>query len=107
MTERVLMTDRQLDRLSNVVKVLTDPARLRIVELLQTQGELAVNDICAALQIRQSLISSKLGKMARLNLVQARREGQRVYYSLVDPIAIRLDLILGVGATCFIEPSSP
>lgn len=93
------MTSKQLDRLSQVLQALTDPTRLRIVGLLQTHRALPVSAICEALQVPQSQISNKLGKLARLNIVQGQRAGQRIYYSLVDPVAIRVDLILGLGSS--------
>lgn len=87
------MTDKQLDQLGRVLRLLTDPTRLRIIWLLQAHGEATVTDICGSLKTEQSRTSHKLGKMARLNLVKARRDGQWVYYSLVDPLAIRAELI--------------
>ncbi len=83
------MTDKQLDQLGRVLRILTDSTRLHIIWLLQAQGEVTVTDICSSLEAKQTKISTQLGKMARLNLVKARRDGQWVYYSLMDPLAIQ------------------
>ena len=81
------MTDKQLDQLGRVLRILTDSTRLRIIWLLQAQGEVTVTDICSSLEVEQTKISTQLGKMAQLNLVKARRDGHWMYYSLVDPQA--------------------
>lgn len=91
------MTDQQVERLSRVIQALTEPVRLYIVLLLVEHGELAVKDIRQRLQIPQSSVSGKLAKLTRLNLIQPRRDGILVYYSLVDPLSIREDLIRKLG----------
>lgn len=94
------MTHKQLHQLGRVLRLLTDPTRLRIIWLLQAYGEVTVTDICCRLKTEQSRTSRKLGKMAQLNLVKARRDGHWVYYSLVDPLAIQQELIDRLSQVC-------
>jgi DNA-binding transcriptional ArsR family regulator len=68
----------------NVFRALGDPTRLRILKLL-TGGELCVCQIEQALCISQALTSRHLGILRMTGLVQARREGQWVHYSLAKP----------------------
>jgi ArsR family transcriptional regulator, lead/cadmium/zinc/bismuth-responsive transcriptional repressor len=70
-------------RLAAVFKVLSDPARLRIVSVLMT-GEICVNGLAAALGMSQSAVSHQLSDMRAARLVRARREGRFVFYSLDD-----------------------
>jgi len=68
----------------NVFRALGDPTRLRILKLL-TGGELCVCQIEQSLRISQALTSRHLGILRMTGLVQARREGQWVHYSLAKP----------------------
>lgn len=63
------------------LKALSDPLRLRIVELLQ-QGELAVGDICAFLDTEMVLVSHHLQILKGADLVESRRDGRYMLYSL-------------------------
>jgi DNA-binding transcriptional ArsR family regulator len=63
------------------LKALSDPLRLRIVELLQ-QGELAVGDICEFLDTEMVLVSHHLQILKGADLVASRRDGRYMLYSL-------------------------
>jgi len=60
---------------------LSDPLRLRVLELLQTQ-ELCVCDLCEVLNLRQSKLSFHLKTLREAGLVNSRQEGRWIYYSL-------------------------
>ncbi len=63
-------------------KALADPNRLRILKIL-LQGERCVSDICAALEnLSQPSVSHHLGVLKQAGLVQDRRDGKEVYYSV-------------------------
>jgi DNA-binding transcriptional ArsR family regulator len=63
------------------LKALSDPLRLRIVELLQ-QGELAVGDICEFLDSEMVLVSHHLQILKGADLVESRRDGRYIIYAL-------------------------
>lgn len=86
-----MQTD-QLDRLSRILKALTNPTRLRVLLLLQG-GELPVNQICQRLDVERTHISHMLAKLTALGLIQARRAGKQLLYSAVDSVLISPDLI--------------
>lgn len=65
-------------------KALSDPLRLRVVELLQEQ-QLCVCDLCERLQVRQSKLSFHLKTLKAAELVRAEQQGKWVYYSLNLP----------------------
>lgn len=60
---------------------LSDPLRLRIVELLRAQ-EVCVCDLCDSLGASQSKLSFHLKALKEAQLVHARQEGRWIYYSL-------------------------
>ena len=71
----------QID-ISNYLKQLADPTRLRCLMLLCKQGELCVCELTYAMGLSQPKISRHLASLREANIVQGRREGLWVYYSL-------------------------
>ena len=72
-----------LSRLSSLLGLMADPNRLRIVAALDTV-ELCVCDLSATIGISESAVSHQLRQMRELDVVRARRDGRRVFYSLTD-----------------------
>ena len=64
-----------------VFKALNDPTRRAILELLQ-QGDLTAGEIADRFHISFPSISHHLDLLKQAKLVQSRKEGQFVYYSL-------------------------
>ncbi|AFY37183.1 transcriptional regulator, ArsR family [[Leptolyngbya] sp. PCC 7376] len=62
-------------------RALSDPLRIRIVELLQSK-ELCVCELCEALDTSQSKLSFHLKNLKDANLVIARQQGRWMYYRL-------------------------
>lgn len=65
------------------LKVLGDPLRLRIVNLLQA-GELTVGDICEFLEVEIGIASHHLKILKHGKIVSPRRDGRFIYYRLCD-----------------------
>jgi DNA-binding transcriptional ArsR family regulator len=63
----------------NLLRLLADPTRLRLVLLLE-QEELSVAELQQILGMGQSRISSHLAQLKRAGLVADRRVGKNVYY---------------------------
>ncbi len=58
----------------------------RLLLLCQlSQGELCVQDLEEALDIRQPTLSQQLGVLRNEGVVSTRRDGRRIYYSVSDP----------------------
>jgi DNA-binding transcriptional ArsR family regulator len=62
---------------------LGDPARLRLLALLET-GECNVSQIAGALGEEMSTVSQRLKLLRFHGLVARRRQGKHIYYSLAD-----------------------
>jgi ArsR family transcriptional regulator, arsenate/arsenite/antimonite-responsive transcriptional repressor len=67
---------------AQLFKALSDPIRLRIVLLLQSEGELCVCDLMAVLKLPQSTVSRHLAYLKRSCWVDIRRQGVWMYYQL-------------------------
>lgn len=70
-------------------KTLGHPARIRILEILR-DGERPVAELIPAVGLEASHLSQQLGVMRRANLVQARKVGSNVYYSVAEPLLFEL-----------------
>jgi len=64
-----------------MLKALSDPTRLRMVNLLDAQS-LCVHDLQKVLGLSQPLVSRHLAILRAANLVRTQRQRARVYYSL-------------------------
>jgi ArsR family transcriptional regulator len=71
-----------MKHLAQTIKALSDPIRLRIVLLLQAEGELCVCDLMAVLILPQSTVSRHLAYLKRSCWVDTRREGVWMHYTL-------------------------
>ena len=70
-------------KLAELFKILGDPTRLKIVELL-LENEMCVNHIAETMGMGQSAISHQLRVLRQARLVIYRKEGKTAYYSLND-----------------------
>lgn len=80
-----LVPSEMIDIAARRFKLLSEPARLELLNQLQQHGEMAVNELVEATGYRQANVSKHLGLLAEENLVARRKEGLYVYYRLNDP----------------------
>jgi len=64
-------------------KTLGHPARIRVLELL-SEGEQSVGQLVPEVGIEASHLSQQLAILRRANLVQTRKEGSSVFYSMAN-----------------------
>lgn len=67
-----------------VLRALSNEDRLLLLCQL-SQGERSVGELEDALDIRQPTLSQQLGVLRNEGLVNTRRDGKRIYYSVADP----------------------
>lgn len=79
----------EAQRRAEILTVLADPNRLRLLSALATQ-ELCVCDLAAGLKMGESAVSHQLRVLKSMRMVNYRKEGRNVYYSLADSRAIAL-----------------
>lgn len=66
---------------AKILKAISDPKRLRIVDMLSC-GELCGCEILEAFQITQPTLSHDMKVLIEAGIVSDRREGKNIYYSL-------------------------
>jgi ArsR family transcriptional regulator len=77
-----------MEKLISAAKAFADPTRVRILSALR-EGELCVCEICDALGVAQSTLSTHLQVIRDAGLVSTRKEGKWMYYTIA-PSAGRL-----------------
>lgn len=74
---------------AELFRAFSDTSRVRILSAIVDQ-ELNINALAVLLGLTESAVSHHMRGLRQLRLVQARREGKEVYYSLTDPHIIVL-----------------
>lgn len=91
-TKLPIDTDAMLDnarKASDFLKAISHENRLLILCLL-IDGEKTVNELEQILQIRQAAVSQQLARLRADDLVEARRNGKSVHYSLARPDVVEV-----------------
>ena len=81
--------EEQLEKVAETLKVVSHPARLRIIEILE-EGERSVTEIQEFLGITQSLTSQHLNNMRVRGVLQSRKNGNMVFYSILNPDVVKV-----------------
>jgi DNA-binding transcriptional ArsR family regulator len=68
---------------SNVLALAGNEVRLKILYLLEEENELCPCDLADILEMSIPAVSQHLRKMKDGNLIQTRRSGQTIFYSLI------------------------
>ena len=70
----------QIRNLSEKLRTLGDPVRLRIVRMLSNR-ELAVGEITEIIGLPQPTVSRKLAELKRVGILNYRKSGKQIFYS--------------------------
>ena len=70
-------------------KALADEGRLALLSALQ-RGERSVGELAEATRRSQPNVSQHLASLTHAGLVEARRDGTRVFYRIADPTVLRI-----------------
>lgn len=74
---------KQAKRAAGMFKHVSDPTRLQVV-LLLVGGEMSVGEMCDAMGLTQPAVSHHLMGLRLGGVVETRRDGKRIIYSLTD-----------------------
>ncbi len=83
--------------LVSAAKALSDPNRVRILAMLR-DGELCVCELCNALRLTQSTLSTHLQVIRKAELVTTRKLGKWNYYAIAPQAKRLLDSLFGFFA---------
>ena len=82
-----------MNDLTLFAKAFADPARIRILVALRG-GEMCVCELCDAMEIAQSNLSTHLQVIRQAALVTTRRDGKWIYYGLEPSQVSLIDTLL-------------
>lgn len=77
------LPDELLTNIVTTFKALSDPTRAQLVYLL-TRREYSVNELAEGLAASASTVSHHLAKLRAIRLVNVRRAGNQIFYSIDD-----------------------
>ncbi len=73
-----------MDKLTSLFKALSDPNRLRIIAALMENSELCACQITELLHLSGATVSRHLSILTSAGLINSRKEGRWVYFSLKE-----------------------
>ena len=80
----------RLETMAQLLRVVGHPARLRILDFLETESQAPVHAITAAAGQPQASVSNHLTKMRQAGILNARRRGKEVWYAIASPHAVTI-----------------
>jgi len=88
--ERPLITPEQASELEDTFKVLANDTRLRLLHALARAGELCVSHLAEAVGMTPQAVSNQLQRLVDRSILGSRRNGNNIYYRIVDPCVTSL-----------------
>lgn len=77
-----IIQEEKLEISAEVLRALTHPLRMRILEYIDRNEMINVNRIYSALQLEQSITSQHLRILRQAGLVETERRGKFIHYRL-------------------------
>ncbi|MFZ6010776.1 MAG: ArsR/SmtB family transcription factor [Bacteroidota bacterium] len=81
---KVATNDKAFSNLARVLELSGNEVRLKILYLLEEEGELCPCDLSDILGMTVPAISQHLRKLKDGNVIQSKRVGQTIFYSLTE-----------------------
>lgn len=80
------ITVKRLEQVAKVLKTISHPVKLEVLELLGEQEPLSVTSICSLIdsECEMSMMSHHLAKMKDNGILISEKEGKQVYYRIAD-----------------------
>lgn len=88
------MKDKQFNNEAEILKVMGHPIRLKIVAGLCTK-ECNVKYIWECLGLPQATVSQHLALLKNKGIIEGKREGVEVHYSVIHPLAKKIIAAIG------------
>jgi len=82
--KKLQKAETSFNRLSQVLSLAGNDVRMKMLYLLEEENELCVCDLADILEMTIPAVSQHLRKLKDGNILQTRRSGQTIYYSLKE-----------------------
>lgn len=87
--EKLKGNSKSFIHLSQILSLTGNEVRLKIIFLLEEEGELCPCDLSDILGMSVPAVSQHLRKLKDGNIIQNRKEGQTIFYSL-NPVHLKM-----------------
>ena len=84
------LTQEAVEGTAHVLRCLGHPLRLRVLDVLEREGESTVTEIYEALGVEQAVASQHLTTMWDKGILRRRKDGVHVYYAIGDDRALKV-----------------
>ena len=96
-----LLDEQEAAATAELFKALSDPARVRVVNVLATTGEpVCVCELIEPLGLTQPTVSHHLKKLTDAGLLQREQRGKWAYFSLKRDAVEKLAAVADLKAVC-------
>jgi ArsR family transcriptional regulator, lead/cadmium/zinc/bismuth-responsive transcriptional repressor len=87
---RPLLLEETAAELQALFKVLANSTRLRLLHAIVRSGELCVGALADEVGMKPQAVSNQLQRLADRGMVATRREGNNIFYRIVDRCVVGL-----------------
>ncbi len=84
-----LLEEQTAAHVAELFRAFSDPRRVRILYAI-LEKEMNISALAELVGVSESAVSHHMRGLRQLRIVQARREGREVYYSIFDPHVVAL-----------------
>lgn len=88
------MDEKRINQTAELLKVIANPIRLKIILLLASQGPCKVSGIQDQLVLEQSLLSHHLIKLKDKGVLICQRKGKEIHYEVHSSLSNELTNLL-------------
>jgi DNA-binding transcriptional ArsR family regulator len=85
-----ILTETAVESTAHVLRCLGHPLRLRILDVLEKEGEATVTRIYETLEVEQAVASQHLTTMWDKGILKRRKDGVHVFYGIGDERALKV-----------------
>ncbi len=80
-----LINQEQAQALMRLFKIFANDTRLRLLHTLVRENEVCVTDLAKAVEMKPQAISNQLQRLVDRGILGSRREGNNIFYRIIDP----------------------
>ena len=87
---RPLINIEEAQDLESIFKVLANATRLRLLHALIQNTEMCVTELAETIEMKPQAVSNQLQRLVHRGILGYRRNGNNIYYRIVDPCVTSL-----------------
>lgn len=83
MDKTLIPSEAEILKMSLMLKIMSDSTRVKILFAIKNKPK-SVNEIVTMVGVTQSAVSHQLKLLRGVNIVETKRDGNKIYYCLSD-----------------------